>query len=74
MNIKCTVLLFKDFVCLFNSVKEREEAFEKERERVWIEKEKEIARLRAQQERAKDKQAEKVIFLLPDTLTKCFEK
>ncbi len=38
----------------------REEAFEKEREKLRIEKEKEIARLRAQQERAIDKQAERV--------------
>ncbi|XP_072165777.1 cilia- and flagella-associated protein 45-like [Diadema setosum] len=38
---------------------EREAAFEAEQERIRIEKEKEIARLRAMQERAKDYQAEK---------------
>lgn len=38
---------------------EREEAYQRELEAARIEKEKEIARLRAQQERAKDKQAEK---------------
>ncbi|XP_031566387.1 cilia- and flagella-associated protein 45-like [Actinia tenebrosa] len=38
---------------------EREEAYQKELEKARIEKEKEIARLRAQQERAKDVQAEK---------------
>lgn len=38
---------------------EREEAYQRELELARVEKEKEIARLRAQQERAKDKQAEK---------------
>ncbi|XP_028401364.1 cilia- and flagella-associated protein 45-like [Dendronephthya gigantea] len=37
----------------------REEAYQEELERARIEREKEIARLRAQQERAKDKQAER---------------
>ena len=46
------------FVCI--SVQQREEAYQRELEAARIEKEKEIARLRAQQERAKDKQAEKV--------------
>ena len=46
------------FVCIF--VQQREEAYQRELEAARIEKEKEIARLRAQQERAKDKQAEKV--------------
>lgn len=40
--------------------KAREEAYQEELERTRIEREKEIARLRAQQERAKDKQAERV--------------
>ncbi|EDO38378.1 predicted protein [Nematostella vectensis] len=38
---------------------EREEAYQREQEKIRIEKEKEIARLRALQERAKDVQAEK---------------
>ena len=38
---------------------EREQAFEREQERIRIEKEKEVARLRAQQERARDEQAER---------------
>ena len=42
-------------------LQEREEAYQRELEAARIEKEKEIARLRAQQERAKDKQAEKVL-------------
>ena len=41
-------------------LQEREEAYQRELEAARVEKEKEIARLRAQQERAKDKQAEKV--------------
>ena len=44
------------FIC----VQQREEVYQRELEAARIEKEKEIARLRAQQERAKDKQAEKV--------------
>ena len=44
-------------ICL----QEREEAYQRELEAAKLEKEKEIARLRAQQERAKDKQAEKVL-------------
>lgn len=43
-------------------LQEREEAYQRELEAARIEKEKEIARLRAQQERAKDKQAEKVLW------------
>ena len=46
----------------FIHLQEREEAYQRELEAARIEKEKEIARLRAQQERAKDKQAEKVFF------------
>jgi len=38
---------------------EREAAFEAEQERIRIEKEKEVAKLRAQQERARDEQAER---------------
>ena len=49
--------MLKEF---FLCVQEREEAYQRELEAAKIEKEKEIARLRAQQERAKDKQAEKV--------------
>ena len=45
-------------VCVF--IQKREDEFQQEMERQRVEKEKEIARLRAQQERAKDKQAEKV--------------
>lgn len=48
-------------------MQEREEAYQRELEMARVEKEKEIARLRAQQERAKDKQAEKVLF--QDSLT-----
>ncbi len=44
----------------FVILKAREEAYQEELERARVEREKEIARLRAQQERAKDKQAEKV--------------
>ena len=44
----------------FFILKAREEAYQEELERTRIEREKEIARLRAQQERAKDKQAERV--------------
>ena len=40
-------------------LQEREQAFEKEQERIRIEKEKEVARLRSQQERASDEQAER---------------
>ena len=46
------------FVCIF--VQQRKEAYQRELEAARIEKEKEIARLRAQQERANDKQVEKV--------------
>ena len=46
-------------------LQEREEAYQRELEVARVEKEKEIARLRAQQERAKDKQAEKVIEKMP---------
>ena len=49
-----------DETCLIY-IQEREEAYQRELEAARIEKEKEIARLRAQQERAKDKQAEKVL-------------
>lgn len=45
---------------IFFYLQEREEAYQRELEAARVEKEKEIARLRAQQERAKDKQAEKV--------------
>ena len=45
---------------IFFFLQEREEAYQRELEAARVEKEKEIARLRAQQERAKDKQAEKV--------------
>lgn len=48
------------FLTCVSSLQEREEAYQREQEKIRIEKEKEIARLRAQQERAKDKQAEKV--------------
>ena len=41
----------------------REDEYQQEMEQQRIEKEKEIARLRAQQERAKDKQAEKVTII-----------
>lgn len=44
------------FLCFFQ---EREQAFEREQERIRIEKEKETARLRALQERARDEQAER---------------
>ena len=40
--------------------KAHEEAYQEELEKARVEREKEIARLRAQQERAKDKQAERV--------------
>ena len=43
----------------------REEEHQKELERIKAEKELEVARLRAQQERAKDKQAERVSAVLP---------
>lgn len=48
--------------CLFS--KAREEAFQEELEGQRIEREKEIARLRAQQEQAKDKQAEQVFEMI----------
>ena len=40
-------------------LKEREQAYEKEQEKIRIEKEREVARLRALQERAHDEQAER---------------
>ena len=43
----------------------REQEHQEELERQKVAKEKEVARLRAQQERAKDKQAERVGFGLP---------
>lgn len=43
----------------FYTFKEREAAFEKEQERIRIQKEKETARLRALQERARDEQADR---------------
>ena len=43
--------------CIFNQ--EREAEFEKEQESIRVQKEKEVARLRARQERAKDEQAER---------------
>jgi len=49
-----------DYFCVCIFVQAREEALQRDAEAKRIEKEKEIARLRAQQERAKDKQAEKV--------------
>lgn len=56
---------FKDLIHVLSlSLQEREEAYQQELERNRIEKEKEIARLRAQQERAKDKQAEKVCTIV----------
>ena len=42
-----------------NCPQEREMAYEKEHERIRVEKEKEVARLRALQERASDEQAER---------------
>ena len=58
--------VFLEFTFLL-FMQEREEAYQRELEMARVEKEKEIARLRAQQERAKDKQAEKVLF--QDSLT-----
>ena len=43
---------------------EREQAFEKEQERIRTEKEREVARLRALQERARDEQVGLVLNLL----------
>ena len=45
--------------CLLNFYQEREAAYEKEVEAKRIEKEREVARLRALQERARDEQAER---------------
>lgn len=61
----------------FFSLQEREEAYQREVEAARIEKEKEIARLRAQQERAKDKQAEKVnctLLIVKKTAAKTAQK
>ena len=44
---------------LFDCFQEREAAFEKEQERIRVEKEREVARLRALQERASDEAAER---------------
>ena len=46
-------------VCMYVYIQKWEDEFQQEMERQRVEKEKEIARLRAQQEGAKDKQAEK---------------
>ena len=51
---------------------EREAKFEAEQERIRWEKEKEMARLRAMQERAQDHQAEQVSSLLTHNVLLCW--
>lgn len=55
-NDNLTISVFHIFL------QEREAAFEQEQQRIQMEKEKEVARLRAMQERAKDRQAEQVSY------------